>query len=136
PVTGLRTAGVKGVNLKDGDEVVSAILINPEEKQDLVLVTQRGAAKKMKLQEFEVGSRAKRGVVMLREWKSNPHRVVAVMAATGKEEVLLETAKGIRMNLAANNLKPVDRYSNGSFILDEGSDGKVIAAYRIEAKTE
>lgn len=136
PVTGLRTAGVKGVNLKDGDEVVSAILINPEEKQDLVLVTQRGAAKKMKLQEFEVGSRAKRGVVMLRELKSNPHRVVAVMAATGKEEVLLETAKGIRMNLAANNLKPVDRYSNGSFILDEGSDGKVIAAYRIEAKTE
>src|SRR5690606_18219646 len=109
PVTGLRTAGVKGVNLKDGDEVVSAILIDPEEKQDLVLVTQRGAAKKMKLQEFEVGSRAKRGVVMLRELKSNPHRVVAVMAATGKEEVLLETAKGIRMNLAANNLKPVDR---------------------------
>lgn len=136
PVTGLRTAGVKGVNLKDGDKVVSAILINPEEKQDLILVTQRGAAKKMKLQEFEVGSRAKRGVVMLRELKSNPHRVVAVMAATGKEEVLLETAKGIRMNLAANNLKPVDRYSNGSFILDEGSDGKVIAAYRIEAKTE
>lgn len=136
PVTGLRTAGVKGVNLKDGDEVVSAILINPEEKQDLILVTQRGAAKKMKLQEFEVGSRAKRGVVMLRELKSNPHRVVAVMAATGKEEVLLETAKGIRMNLAANNLKPVDRYSNGSFILDEGSEGKVIAAYRIEAKTE
>lgn len=136
PVTGLRTAGVKGVNLKDGDEVVSAILINPDEKQDLILVTHRGAAKKMKLQEFEVGSRAKRGVVMLRELKSNPHRVVAVMAAAGKEEVLLETAKGIRMNLPANNLKTVDRYSNGSFILDEGSDGKVIAAYRIETKTE
>ncbi|MCJ1908897.1 DNA topoisomerase IV subunit A [Planococcus ruber] len=136
PVTGLRTAGVKGVNLKDGDEVVSAILINPDEKQDLILVTHRGAAKKMKLQEFEVGSRAKRGVVMLRELKSNPHRVVAVMAAAGKEEVLLETAKGIRMNLPANNLKTVDRYSNGSFILDEGADGKVIAAYRIETKTE
>ncbi|CEG22873.1 DNA topoisomerase 4 subunit A [Planococcus massiliensis] len=136
PVTGLRTAGVKGVNLKDGDEVVSAILINPDEKQDLILVTHRGAAKKMKLQEFEVGSRAKRGVVMLRELKSNPHRVVAVIAAAGKEEVLLETAKGIRTNLAANNLKTVDRYSNGSFILDEGSDGKVIVAYRIETKTE
>lgn len=136
PITGLRTAGVKGVNLKDGDEAVSAILINPEEKQDLILVTQRGAAKKMKLQEFEVGSRAKRGVVMLRELKSNPHRVVAVMAATGKEEVLLETAKGVRLTIAANNLKSVDRYSNGSFVLDEGTDGKVTSAYRIEVKKE
>lgn len=136
PPAGLRTAGVKGVNLKDGDRAVSAILIDPDEKQDLILVTQRGAAKKMKLQEFETGSRAKRGVVMLRELKSNPHRVVAVMAAAGKEEILLETAKGVRLNIAANNLKAVDRYSNGSFIVDEGTDGKVTSAYRIEAQKE
>lgn len=132
PVTGLRTAGVKGVNLKDGDTVVSAIMIDPQQKQDLVLVTQRGAAKKMKLQEFEVGSRAKRGVVMLRELKSNPHRVVCVLSVSGSEEILLETAKGVRLPLAATALKPVDRYSNGSFIVDESSDGKVIAVYKKE----
>ena len=134
PLTSLRTAGVKGVNLKDGDEVVSAVMINPEVKQELVLITQRGAAKKMKLQEFESGSRAKRGVVMLRELKSNPHRVVAVIGATGKEEILLETAKGVRILLVTNSLKNVDRYSNGSFIADEAADGKVVAAYRIETK--
>ncbi len=132
PVTGLRTAGVKGVNLKDGDAVVSAVMVDPEQKQDLVLVTQRGAAKKMKLQEFETGSRAKRGVVMLRELKSNPHRVVCVLSTTGAEEILLETTKGVRQPLIASNLKPVDRYSNGSFILDESSDGKVVAVYKKE----
>lgn len=135
PLTGLRTGGVKGVNLKDGDKAVSAVLIDPEVKQELVLVTQRGAAKKMKLQEFEVGSRAKRGVVMLRELKSNPHRVIAVMGAAGKEQISLETTKGLRIPLVTNSLKNVDRYSNGSFIVDESTDGKVIAAYR-EEKTE
>ncbi len=135
PLTGLRTGGVKGVNLKDGDKAVSAVLIDPEVKQELVLVTQRGAAKKMKLQEFEVGSRAKRGVVMLRELKSNPHRVIAVMGAAGKEQISLETTKGLRIPLVTNSLKNVDRYSNGSFIADESTDGKVIAAYR-EEKTE
>lgn len=132
PLTGLRTGGVKGVNLKDGDEAVSAVLIDPEVKQELVLVTQRGAAKKMKLQEFEVGSRAKRGVVMLRELKSNPHRVIAVMGTVGKEQISLETTKGLRIPLVTNSLKNVDRYSNGSFIADESTDGKVIAAYREE----
>lgn len=134
PLTGLRTAGVKGINLKDGDEAVSAVMVDPEVKQELVLVTHRGAAKKMKLQEFESGSRAKRGVVMLRELKSNPHRVVAVIGATGKEEIILETEKGVRIPLVANSLKNVDRYSNGSFIVDEATDGKVVSACRINKK--
>lgn len=134
PLTGLRTGGVKGVNLKGDDEAVSAILIDPQVKQELVLITHRGAAKKMKLDEFESGSRAKRGVVMLRELKSNPHRVVAVVGATGKEEIVLETTKGVHIPLVANSLKNVDRYSNGSFIADESSDGKVVTAYRLNTK--
>lgn len=132
PLTGLRTAGVKGVNLKDGDSVVSAIMIHPERSQDLLLVTHRGAAKKMKLQEFETGSRAKRGVVMLRELKSNPHRIVAVVPVEGAEEVLIETAKGVELSITATKLKTVDRYSNGSFIADEAADGKVTAVYKKE----
>lgn len=135
PITGLRTAGVKGVNLKDNDFAVSAIMLDAEEKQELVLVTNRGAAKKMKLQEFETGGRAKRGVVMLRELKANPHRVVAVVGTSGRgEEILIETAKGVRLTLAVNNLKPVDRYSNGSFVLDEGTDGTPVTVYRLEKK--
>ncbi|OED32435.1 DNA topoisomerase IV subunit A [Planococcus maritimus] len=131
PVTGLRTAGVKGLNLKEGDEAVSAVMIDAQQTPDLVLATQRGAAKKMKLSEFESGSRAKRGVVMLRELKSNPHRVVAVIGTTGKEEILLETTKGLRVPIAPGRLKAVDRYSNGSFIVDETTDGTVTAIYRI-----
>ncbi len=131
PVTGLRTAGVKGLNLKEGDEAVSAVMIDAEQTPDLVLATQRGAAKKMKLSEFESGSRAKRGVVMLRELKSNPHRVVAVIGTTGKEEILLETTEGLRIPIAPGRLKAVDRYSNGSFIVDEATDGTVTAIYRI-----
>ncbi|QHJ71396.1 DNA topoisomerase IV subunit A [Planococcus halotolerans] len=134
PLTGLRTAGVKGVNLKDKDFAVSAVLLDAEIKQDLILVTQRGAAKKMRITEFETGSRAKRGVVMLRELKSNPHRVISVHGVTGGEEIILETAKNIRLTLPAANLKPVDRYSNGSFVLDESSDGKVQDVYLKQVK--
>ena len=67
-VVGPRAAGVKGINLKEGDEVVSGQIIDP--KNDvLVLTTQRGAVKRMNLSEFDKTSRAKRGVLMLRELK-------------------------------------------------------------------
>ncbi|MFX0110996.1 DNA topoisomerase IV subunit A [Bacillus pumilus] len=123
-VVGPRAAGVKGINLKDGDEVVSGQIIDP--KNDvLVLTTQRGAVKRMNLSEFDKTSRAKRGVLMLRELKKNPHRIVAVIAATLHDTLEMDTEKGATIPLDISTLRANDRYSNGSFIVDEEEQGEV-----------
>ncbi|MBR0591782.1 DNA topoisomerase IV subunit A [Bacillus sp. FSL W8-0920] len=123
-VVGPRAAGVKGINLKDGDEVVSGQIIDP--KNDvLVLTTQRGAVKRMNLSEFDKTSRAKRGVLMLRELKKNPHRIVAVIAASLHDTLEMDTEKGATIPLDISTLRANDRYSNGSFIVDEEEQGEV-----------
>ncbi|MCK6162510.1 DNA topoisomerase IV subunit A [Bacillus pumilus] len=123
-VVGPRAAGVKGINLKDGDEVVSGQIIDP--KNDvLVLTTQRGAVKRMNLSEFDKTSRAKRGVLMLRELKKNPHRIVAVIAASLHDTLEIDTVKGATIPLDISTLRANDRYSNGSFIVDEEEQGEV-----------
>ncbi|PRS83400.1 MULTISPECIES: DNA topoisomerase IV subunit A [unclassified Bacillus (in: firmicutes)] len=123
-VVGPRAAGVKGINLKDGDEVVSGQIIDP--KNDvLVLTTQRGAVKRMNLSEFDKTSRAKRGVLMLRELKKNPHRIVAVIAASLHDTLEIDTDKGTTIPLDISTLRANDRYSNGSFIVDEEEQGVV-----------
>ena len=122
-VVGPRAAGVKGINLKEGDEVVSGQIIDP--KNDvLVLTTQRGAVKRMNLSEFDKTSRAKRGVLMLRELKKNPHRIVAVIAASLHDTLEIDTEKGAMIPLDISTLRANDRYSNGSFIVDERSREK------------
>ncbi len=45
---------------------------------ELFIATQRGAVKKTKITEFEESARAKRGLVMVRELKSNPHQIAKV----------------------------------------------------------
>ncbi|WP_456264999.1 MULTISPECIES: DNA topoisomerase IV subunit A [unclassified Bacillus (in: firmicutes)] len=123
-VVGPRAAGVKGINLKEGDEVVSGQIIDP--KNDvLVLTTQRGAVKRMNLSEFDKTSRAKRGVLMLRELKKNPHRIVAVIAAALNDTLEIDTEKGTTIPLDISTLRANDRYSNGSFIVDEEEQGEV-----------
>ncbi|MCM3025347.1 DNA topoisomerase IV subunit A [Bacillus safensis] len=123
-VVGPRAAGVKGINLKEGDEVVSGQIIDP--KNDvLVLTTQRGAVKRMNLSEFDKTSRAKRGVLMLRELKKNPHRIVAVIAAALHDTLEIDTEKGTTIPLEISTLRANDRYSNGSFIVDEEEQGEV-----------
>ncbi|MEC3676134.1 DNA topoisomerase IV subunit A [Bacillus velezensis] len=130
-VVGARAAGVKGINLKDGDTVVSGQILH--ETDSLVVVTQRGAIKRMNLSEFEKTSRAKRGVVMLRELKKNPHRAVGVFACALADMITAETEKGERIEIAVKSLRANDRYSNGSFFTDEDETGPVTDVWRIPA---
>jgi topoisomerase-4 subunit A len=133
---GVRAAGVKGIQLKEGDYVVSAHpVVKEEKKMYLVIATQRGAVKKMPLSEFEKTSRAKRGVVMLRELKTNPHRIVASVLTEGEEETLhIRTEMGVVETIAAASLRSSDRYSNGSFIIDSDEAGNVVDMWKAPSK--
>ncbi|PDM40668.1 DNA gyrase subunit A [Parageobacillus yumthangensis] len=128
---GVRAAGVKGINLKEGDYVVSAHPIGKEEHMYLVIATQRGAMKKMPLSEFEKTSRAKRGVVMLRELKTNPHRIVASVLTEGDDDVLfIRTETGVTETISTASLRTADRYSNGSFIIDSDEAGAIMDIWK------
>jgi topoisomerase-4 subunit A len=136
PVTGVKTGGVKGINLKDGDVVANATIIPADARGDLFLVTHRGAVKKMALKEFEQGSRAKRGIVVLRELKSNAHRVSGVFYVEDNEQVIIETAKGVREVVETKPIRVSDRYSNGSFVVDTDKDGAVVRLWKALKKNE
>jgi topoisomerase IV subunit A len=125
-VVGPRAAGVKGINLKEVDFVVSGKIVNNPDKEFVFLATHRGAVKKMKLSEFERTSRAKRGVIMLRELKSNPHKVASVEIVNDTHEVELISSKGRTEYVRMRDLRANDRYSNGSFVMDESESGAVV----------
>lgn len=129
PLSGARTAGVKAMNLKADDFIVGAKVIVPSEKRDLVLLTQRGSAKRMKLSEFEPISRAKRGLLMLRELKNSPHRFISLDLADSKDIIHIATDKEVVVNLEVANLRVTDRYSNGSFIMDEQLEGAPVETW-------
>ncbi|QED47747.1 DNA topoisomerase IV subunit A [Cytobacillus dafuensis] len=135
-IVGTRAAGVKGINLKNGDFVTGGRLIDNQNEQSVVIVTQRGAVKKMKLSEFERSSRAKRGVVMLRELKSNPHRIIASLIARENDDIFIETEKGLIESIKVLNIRFNDRYSNGSFVFDESESGKALIAWKSEVSEE
>ncbi|WNF35112.1 DNA topoisomerase IV subunit A [Bacillaceae bacterium IKA-2] len=135
-VVGQRATGVKGINLKAGDDLISGFTLNNQEKQHLFVVTHRGAFKKMNVTEFEKSSRAKRGLIMLRELKSNPHRLIALKKADNKSIFHLKTDKGLEEIVEASQIRASDRYSNGSFIIDITKDGAIIDLWEQRKKDE
>jgi topoisomerase-4 subunit A len=132
-IVGARAAGVKGINLKEGDSVVGGSAFTAGEIPQVVIVTQRGAAKKMSLKEFEKTSRAKRGLIMLRELKNNPHRLVGMQIIRPEDTIMIKTEKGQIEEIAPQTLRANDRYSNGSFFIDEGDSGSVKEVWLIRS---
>ena len=124
-VVGANAVGVKSIDLKKGDYVISGIVFEQDQKQyNALLVTQRGSVKKMNLIEFDTISRAKRGLHVLKELKKNPHRVnLLIDAKNNKESITIITDKQKEFTILPKDYKVSDRYNNGSFLLDETSDG-------------
>jgi topoisomerase IV subunit A len=135
-IVGARAAGVKGINLKDDDFVIGGKVVSSDAKESVVITTQRGSVKRMKLKEFDKATRAKRGVVILRELKSNPHRVVGFELANDQDEIYIQTEKGHIETLKSADIRFNDRYSNGSFILDEGDNGKVTTIWKVQSTSD
>jgi topoisomerase-4 subunit A len=66
---------------------------------------------------------------MLRELKTNPHRIVGMSIVNKKDTILMETEKGMIEEVQVDAIRFNDRYSNGSFVIDETEAGKVIAMW-------
>ncbi|WP_338214379.1 DNA topoisomerase IV subunit A [Companilactobacillus muriivasis] len=125
PVVSGKAIGVKFVSLKDDDEIAGYFMAT-DENDKIAVLTQRGSYKQMKLSEIPVTSRARRGVLTLRELKRQPHRIMLVTNISNDMDIsiITDTNKQIEIDRASH--QSTDRYSNGSFIMDPATDGNPV----------
>lgn len=144
PIQGLKSAGVKGINLKNDDSLASGFAVT---SNSFFVLTQRGSLKRMAVDDIPQTSRANRGLLVLRELKTKPHRVFlagGVQSDTSAEQFDLFTdipeeetnqqilevisKTGQTYEIALETLSLSERTSNGSFISDTISDQEVLVA--------
>ena len=133
PTIGLRTAGVKSINLKD-DEVVSSCIFDGSSEY-VTIITKKGLAKRMKLSEFEKTSRAKRGLLLLREVKSNPQEIIKVFVSDAKHNIIIKT-NDKQKELKLTEIPIMDRYSTGSSISKTKIDDVYEISYLVKREIE
>ncbi|MGX9930155.1 DNA topoisomerase IV subunit A [Virgibacillus sp. Bac332] len=129
-IVGQRAAGVKAIQLKKDEYVVNGQVFDDLSDPSLVVLTQRGACKRMRLQEFEKSTRAKRGLLMLRELKSKPHRIRGFFLINEDDTLDFQTSDGTTHSIFPLELSNSDRYSNGSFIIDADTHGEVVEVWK------
>lgn len=146
PVVGPKAAGVKAINLKDDDVVVSVFIANTD---SVFILTQRGSVKRMETDVIPLTNRANRGLLVLRELKTKPHRILLAgpvydeqqdesldLFTTAPEENLdhasqtleVHSNNGTVYQVILTDLSLSERTSNGAFISDTISDEGIFSA--------
>lgn len=113
PLVGVKASGVKAMKLKD-DCLVSINNFSTKEHEFISIITEKGTGKRVRLQEFELSTRTRRGIQVLREVKSNPYIVLTTFIEDSKNYIGLKNSDIKTIKLT--ELPIADRYSTGSQI--------------------
>lgn len=112
-LVGIKASGVKAISLKN-DYVVS---FNVFDNADyIIVITENGTGKRVKLTEFEVTSRARKGVLLVRDVKTNPYRILKTFI----ESKYIGIVKNSINIIKTTELSITDRYSTGTTISKNG----------------
>jgi len=114
PASGVMTSGVKGISLKDGDQVISGYSISQGDEY-LTIFTDNKTAKRIKLEELEKSSRAKRGTTILKKVKSTSYKVKDVLLSNSKTTFNLKYSDEVK-SIRASEIPIMDLSSTGSSI--------------------
>ncbi len=113
---GIKASGVKAINLRD-DEVVSGVLF-PDGSEFITILTDKGTGKRLRFSEIDVGTRGNRGLMFMKEIKSNPSHVVGAYVLDIKSMIHVVTANDDK-EMKLTDISIMDRYSNGSYVVKD-----------------
>ena len=114
PIVGVKASGVKAMKLKD-DYLVSINNFSYSTHEFISIITNKGTGKRVRLTEFELSTRTRRGIQVLREVKSNPYYVVKTFIEDSRKHIGLKN--GTIDIIKLTELPIADRYSTGSQII-------------------
>jgi len=127
-----RTAyGVRGVKLRNGDEVVSMTAVRPG--GTLLTVTAKGYGKQTALEEYRVQSRGGVGIINIYTSKRNGE-VAGVACVEHQDELMLVTQHGKILRMDTRDIRPIGRVTQGVRLIEIDDEDKVVSIARLVEK--
>ena len=138
PETGVRAmgrtaSGVRGINLREGDEVVAMVEIRPESA--LMTVCENGYGKRTNLEEYRVQSRGGVGIISIQSSERNG-KVVGVACVQHEDQLMLITQQGKILRMLTWSIRAIGRATQGVRLIEMEEGDRVVSIARLAEKDE
>ena len=132
PEFGLKAGGVKAIKLSDDDFVSSAFVIS-ENKEYLAIFTDKNTAKRIKVEDIEMSSRAKKGSLIIKSPKSKKYSIFKAFNISSKS--IVGIVDGSIGYLKSSDINIMDKQSVGSIITKKNIDNIFVVTKLKEIKS-
>ena len=117
------STGVKGIRLRQGDEVVDMVVVR--ESSTLLTICENGYGKRTSQTEYPSKRRAGQGVIDIKTTPRNGP-VVACREIESEEEVMVVTQNGIMIRISVQGISTIGRNTQGVRLINLDEDDRVI----------
>jgi len=130
---GRAAAGVRGMTLADGDEVVGMEILSPG--ATILTVTEKGYGKRTPLEDYRLQRRGGQGVITIRTSDRNG-KVVRVAQVVDDDEVMLITDGGKVLRCPVKGISTMGRATQGVRVMNLNSGERLASMARIAERDE
>ncbi|MFT3746119.1 MAG: DNA gyrase subunit A [Pyrinomonadaceae bacterium] len=119
--------GVRGVNLRPGDFVVSVCSVSPEGTEKILSVSEKGFGKQTTVDSYRLTKRGGIGVINMKT-TDKTGKVVAAFPVDDDSEIMIITQQAKLIRLSVDNIRETGRSAQGVTLIKCGEDDLVTSA--------
>ena len=119
-------AGVRGISIEESDEVVGMICVEPDSKQDVLVLSENGYGKRTDLDEYRITNRGGKGVKTINVTEKTG-KLISIQAVTDDNDLMIINRSGLTIRTAVSQIRLAGRATQGVRIINL-RDGDAIAS--------
>lgn len=110
-------AGVRGISIEESDEVVGMICVEPDSKQDVLVLSENGYGKRTDLDEYRITNRGGKGVKTINVTEKTG-KLISIQAVTDDNDLMIINRSGLTIRTAVSQIRFAGRATQGVRIIN------------------
>ncbi len=128
-------AGVRGISIEEGDEVVGMICVEPDSKQDVLVLSENGYGKRTDLDEYRITNRGGKGVKTINVTEKTG-KLISIQAVTDENDLMIINRSGLTIRTAVSQIRLAGRATQGVRIINLREGDAIASVMAVPAAGE
>ena len=128
------SSGVRAISIEDDNEVIGMIAIEPDSKEDVLVLSENGYGKRTDLDEYRITNRGGKGVKTINVTEKTG-QLISIQAVTDDNDLMIINRSGLTIRTSADQIRVAGRATQGVKVINL-REGDSIASVTAVPKTD
>lgn len=127
---GRTAAGVRGINIEDHDEVVGMVCVEPDQKIEILVVSENGYGKRTDIGDYRITNRGGKGVKTL-QVTDKTGKLVSIQSVTDENDLMIINKSGVTIRIPVSDIRVTGRATQGVKVINLKNNDSIASVIAI-----